>query len=94
MTTPPFIDKGPSIDWSTDENLHNRFKIWKQRCELLFTGTIGKIDEVKCKHICGTGRESKALNYSTAGICHPTNRKSLTTTGKDLKISGSHTQMS
>ena len=52
MATPSFIDKGPSIDWSTDENLYNRFKMWKQRCELLFTGPMGKIDEeVKCKHL-------------------------------------------
>ena len=52
MATSSFIDKGPSIDWSTDENLYSRFKMWKQRCELLFTGPMGKIDEeVKCKHL-------------------------------------------
>ena len=47
-----FIDKGPSIDWCTDENLYSRFKMWKQRCELLSTGPIAKIDEeIKCKHL-------------------------------------------
>ena len=35
MASPSFIDKGPSIDWSTDDNLCNCFKMWKQRCELL-----------------------------------------------------------
>ena len=46
------FDKGPSIDWSTDENLYSRFKMWKQRCELLFTGPMAKIDEeIKCKHL-------------------------------------------
>ena len=52
MATPYFIDKAFSIDWSMDEKLYNRFKIWKQRCELLFTGPMGKIDEeVKCKNL-------------------------------------------
>ena len=52
MATASFINKCPSIDWSTDENLYSRFKIWKQRCELLFTGPMGKIDEeVKCKYL-------------------------------------------
>lgn len=47
-----FIDKGPSMDWSTDDNLYSRFKMWKQRCELLFTGPMVKIDEeIQCKHL-------------------------------------------
>jgi len=47
-----FIDKGPNMDWSTDENLYSRFKMWKQRCELLFTGPMAKIDEeIQCKHL-------------------------------------------
>ena len=47
-----FIDKGPTMDWSTDENLYSRFKMWKQRCELLFTGPMAKIDEeIQCKHL-------------------------------------------
>lgn len=52
MATASFIDKGPSMDWSTDDNLYSRFKMWKQRCELLFTGPMVKIDEeVQCKHL-------------------------------------------
>ena len=52
MATASFIDKGPSIDWSTDKNLYTRFKMWKHRCELLFTRPMGKIDEeIKCKHL-------------------------------------------
>ena len=40
------------MDWSTDENLYSRFKMWKQRCELLFTGPMAKIDEeIQCKHL-------------------------------------------
>lgn len=52
MATASFIDKGLSMDWSTDDNLYSRFKMWKQRCELLFTGPMVKIDEeVQCKHL-------------------------------------------
>ncbi|PFX17897.1 Retrovirus-related Pol polyprotein from transposon 17.6 [Stylophora pistillata] len=30
----------------------SQFKMWKQRCELLFTGPMAKIDEeIKCKHL-------------------------------------------
>ncbi|KAL9950226.1 hypothetical protein ACROYT_G042698 [Oculina patagonica] len=47
-----FIDKGLIMDWSADENLYSRFKMWKQRCELLFTGPMAKIDEeIQCKHL-------------------------------------------
>ena len=50
MASPSFIDKSPSIDWSTDENLYSRFKMWQQR--LLFTGPMAKTDEeIKCKHL-------------------------------------------
>ena len=41
-TSASFIDKGPSMDWSTDDNLYSRFKMWKQRCELLFTDPMVK----------------------------------------------------
>ena len=52
MASASFIDKGPSMDWSTDENLYSQFKMWKQRCELLFTGPMAKIDdEIKCEHL-------------------------------------------
>ena len=52
MASASFIAKGPSIVWSMDENLYSRFKMWKQRCELLFTRPIAKIDEeIKCKHL-------------------------------------------
>ena len=37
-------------------------------------------------NICCTGQEGETSNCSTAGICQPSNRKSWTTTGKDLKI--------
>ena len=40
------------MDWSTDDNLYRCFKMWKQRCELLFTGPMVKIDDkVLCEHL-------------------------------------------
>ena len=40
------------MDWSTDDNLYSRFKMWKQRCELLFTGPMAKMEEeIQCKHL-------------------------------------------
>lgn len=46
-----FIDKGFFMDWSIDDNLYSCFKMWKQRCELLFIGLMVKIDEeVQCKY--------------------------------------------
>ena len=53
MASPSFIDKGPSIDWSTDDRTYIAdLKCWKQRRELLFTGPMAKIDEeIKCKHL-------------------------------------------
>ena len=45
------IFKGPVMDWSTDEGVYNRYKLWKQHCELLFTGPLVKLDEaIKCKY--------------------------------------------
>ncbi|XP_041362849.1 uncharacterized protein K02A2.6-like [Gigantopelta aegis] len=46
------LDKGPSMNWATDDGLYRRFKIWKQRCELLFTGPMSRMDEeIKCKYL-------------------------------------------
>lgn len=58
-----FIDKGPSLDWSTDDNLYSRFKMRKQRCKLLFTGTMVKIEEeIQCKHLlCWSGEHGREL---------------------------------
>ncbi|CAB4020756.1 Retrovirus-related Pol poly from transposon, partial [Paramuricea clavata] len=51
-TSGAYIDKGPSIDWSTDDNIYGRFKMWKQRWELLLTGPMATMsEEVKCKHL-------------------------------------------
>ena len=46
------LNKGPSMDWTADEGLYSRYKMWKQRCELLFSGPMNETDEpVKCKYL-------------------------------------------
>jgi hypothetical protein len=40
------------MDWSTDKGLYGRFKIWKQQCELLFSGPLVKLEEpIRCKYL-------------------------------------------
>ena len=72
------------MDWSTDDNLYNRFKMWKQRCELLFTRPMAKIEDIKCKHLlCWSGEHSIELfNSSDLSL---DNQKSWPYTGTDLK---------
>ena len=52
MASVSFMDKGPSMTGTWTKNLCSQFKMWKQRCKLLFTGLMAKIDEeIKCKHL-------------------------------------------
>ena len=40
------------MDWSANEGLYSRFKLWKQQCELFFTGPLVKIEEkIQCKYL-------------------------------------------
>ena len=39
------IIKAPVMDWSIGEGLYKRFKLWKQQCELLFSGPLVKLEE-------------------------------------------------
>ena len=84
MASPSFIDKGPSIDWSTDDNLYNCFKMWKQRCELL-PGRLRKLKKKSNASIYYTGRKNTESNYSTAGICPQLSEKSWKINGWDWK---------
>ncbi|KXJ08987.1 hypothetical protein AC249_AIPGENE17533 [Exaiptasia diaphana] len=44
--------KGPTMDWSSNEGLYSRYKLWKQQCELLFTGPLVKVEEkIQCKYL-------------------------------------------
>ena len=42
--------KGPVMDRSPDNGLPNRYKLWKQKCILLFETTLSKNpEEYQCK---------------------------------------------
>lgn len=47
-----WYDKGPMMDWTDNEGLYRRFKVWKQRVELIFAGPLVKVEEeIKCKYL-------------------------------------------
>ena len=37
--------KPPSMDWTFPGDLHNCFKLFKQKCELIFVGSLDKVQE-------------------------------------------------
>ena len=39
--------KPPSMDWTTPGDIHKRFKLFKQKCELIFGWPLDKVEEVK-----------------------------------------------
>ena len=39
--------KPPSIDWTTPGDIHKRFKLFKQKCELIFAGPLDKAEGAK-----------------------------------------------
>ena len=40
------------MDWSVGEGLYSCFKLWKQQCELLFSGPLVKLEEaIQCKYL-------------------------------------------
>lgn len=39
--------KPPSINWNSPGDVHKRFKIFKQKCELIFDGPLDKAEEAK-----------------------------------------------
>lgn len=39
--------KPPSIDWTSPGDVHKRFKLFKQKCELVFAGPLDKVEEAK-----------------------------------------------
>ena len=39
--------KPPSMDWTSPGDLQKRFKLFKQKCELIFVGPLDKVEEAK-----------------------------------------------
>ena len=59
--------KSPSMDWNSAGDLHKRFQIFKQKCELVFAGPLAaKNEDYKVRMLLLWG-EDKALEiYNTA----------------------------
>ena len=71
-----FLDKGPNIDWSVNDGLYNRFKLWKQRCELLFCGPMAKTEEeVKCKYLLFWAGERGLELFNSWGLSDAEQKK-------------------
>ena len=86
MAAANHIFKGPVMDWSTDEGLYNRYKIWKQQCELLFTGPLVKLEEVvKCKYLLYWS-DQRGLELFNSWDLSEDEQKVLETTLTDLKF--------
>ena len=39
--------KAPSIDWTTSGDVHKRFKLFRQKCEFIFEGSLDGVDQKK-----------------------------------------------
>ena len=39
--------KPPDMDWATPGDIHKRFKLFQQKCELIFAGPLDKVEEPK-----------------------------------------------
>ena len=37
--------KPPSMDWTTSEDIHKRFKLFQRRCEPIFKGPLDKVEQ-------------------------------------------------
>lgn len=70
------IAKGPTMDWSAGEGLYNRFKIWKQQCELLFSGPLLKLDEtIQCKYLLYWSGERGLDLFNSWGLSEEEEKK-------------------
>ena len=56
--------KGPQMDWTPDNGIQNRYKLWKQKFILLFDTVLSeKNEEYRCKMLlCFTGDRGLELN--------------------------------
>ena len=41
--------QAPDMDWNQDENLYNRFKLWKQQCELILSSDLQSCNDERKK---------------------------------------------
>ena len=67
-----------SMDWTPPGDLHKRFKLFKQKCELIFAGPLNEVEEAKKARLLLLWVGDKGLEiYNTS---------TWTNEGDDLKI--------
>ena len=70
--------KPRSMDWTSPGDLHKRFELFKQKCELTFTGPLDEVEEAKKARLLLLWVGDKGLDtYNTS---------TWTNEGDDLKI--------
>jgi len=71
--------KPPAMDWTTPGDIHKRFKLFQQKCELIFAGPLDKVEEAKKVRLLLLWIGDKGLEiYNTT---------TWASEGDDLKIS-------
>ena len=87
--------EAPKMDWLSGPDLDTRFKLFGQRCELLFKGTLkphGKEQKINVIIYC-CGPEIMDLTCATLGIYQMSKREISANIGNDSKNISSHNQI-
>ena len=72
QTYMPYIE-GPTMNWSVEDGLYNRFIKWKIRCENILDCELAMLSEArKCKKLLH-GLEILVLTNISPGICQAKN---------------------
>ena len=70
--------KPPSMDWTSPRDLHKPFKLFKQKCELIFAGPFDEVEEARKARLLLLWVGDKGIEiYNTS---------TWTDEGDDLKI--------
>ena len=89
---PIYID-GPKMDWSMDDGLYSCFQDWKLECKLILDGELTEIAEPWKVNTLIRWAGSFSLKTSRCGRRIKPNSP-LLSSGKSLRPTASHTQMS
>ena len=75
------IDKGPVLDWTDDNGIMERYRIWKKRVEILFRGPLNTAgDGVKCNYLiywAGEAGMDLVDKWETEGKLTDVNRNNI-----------------
>ena len=79
--------KGPVMDWSPDNGLPNRYKLWKQKCILLFeTLLCEKTEEYQCKMLLCYSLSDRGLELFNSWTFSAVEKKVLTNYWKNFEV--------